>query len=133
MSNIVQDLRDFPAIDPRTCIIAVDPLPEGYNIIPRTIVLDAADEIARLQSKIAELSLALEAPTKEEISARYQLAEARKALEESESSFESIRQTLVDVLNEPGRSAFWRSVEARDAVRKIINAYRPALTGETGK
>lgn len=53
---LVQELRDYPAIDPRTCVVAVDPLPDGYNVIPRASVLAAADEIelANQQREFAE-------------------------------------------------------------------------------
>lgn len=47
-----------------------------------------------------------------------------KALEETEKSFEVIRQMLIGNLNEPERSAFWRAVQQRDAVRADLAAYR---------
>jgi hypothetical protein len=42
-----------------------------------------------------------------------------KALADAERSFEFIRLKLVDCLDEPERSAFWRAVEARDALRGL--------------
>jgi tRNA C32,U32 (ribose-2'-O)-methylase TrmJ len=43
----------------------------------------------------------------------------REALANAEASFEFIRLKLVDCLNEPERSAFWKAVEARDAIRAL--------------
>jgi hypothetical protein len=47
--GLVQELRDYPAIDPRETIIAVDPLENGYCIVPRTTVLQAAARIEELE------------------------------------------------------------------------------------
>lgn len=38
-------------------------------------------------------------------------------LKQAEEAFEFIRLKLVSRLNEPERSAFWKAVEARDAIR----------------
>jgi len=54
MSDLAQELRDYPAVDPRTVVVALDPLPEGYCIIPSTSVQLAADAIDRLQRIASE-------------------------------------------------------------------------------
>lgn len=41
------------------------------------------------------------------------------ALAEAEAAFECIRLILVNRLEEPERSAFWKAVEARDAIRAV--------------
>jgi hypothetical protein len=43
----------------------------------------------------------------------------RDALADAEASFEFIRLTLIDFLEEPARSAFWKAVEARNAIRAL--------------
>ena len=50
------------------------------------------------------------------------------ALVKAEAAFEYIRLTLINHLNEPERSAFWKAVEARDAIRAAVRQSAPVLT-----
>jgi hypothetical protein len=43
-----------------------------------------------------------------------------EALREAESAFEEIRLILVHNLHEPERSAFWKAVSARNAIRAAL-------------
>jgi hypothetical protein len=76
------------------------------------------------------------------------------ALAAAEASFEFIRLTLIDFLEEPARSAFWRAVEARNALLALkpqdggsvvanedistnpaprLHAFKPKDGGESGR
>jgi hypothetical protein len=53
--SLVQELRDYPAIDPCNVIIAIDHLEDGYCIVPRTTVLQAAARIEELEGVLREI------------------------------------------------------------------------------
>jgi hypothetical protein len=75
--DIETELRDYPAIDPRNTIIALNQLPEGYCIIPASSVLKAADEIADLTKANQILQALIGNRDKDVDSLRAQLAEAQ--------------------------------------------------------
>jgi hypothetical protein len=51
-------------------------------------------------------------------------------MRQSEAAFEFIRLRLINNLDEPGRSAFWKAVETRDRLRALIG--QPASNGAVG-
>lgn len=46
----------------------------------------------------------------------------RNALESAQASFEVIRLILIKNLTEPERGAFWKAVQARDAIRSLLTS-----------
>jgi hypothetical protein len=57
--------------------------------------------------------------------AAVEIERLRAALAGAEASFEFIRLKLINCLEEPERSAFWKAVEARDALRIPQDATAP--------
>lgn len=54
----------------------------------------------------------------------------REALKKAKNSFEAIRKTLIKELDEPGRTAFWRSVEGSGACAATLAS--PSIEGQAG-
>jgi len=69
-----------------------------HNFFVGSDIRQMLGEIERLQSQLAEAKLALEAPTKEEIALREQIAEARKVLEPmSDPRYEVLRVAVLKI------------------------------------
>ncbi len=60
MDDVLDLLRNFPAIDPYKTVIAVDPIPEGYCLVPHSVRNEAADEIERLRALADEMRHAID-------------------------------------------------------------------------
>lgn len=130
MSDLAQELRDYPAVDPRTVVVALDPLPEGYCIIPSTSVQLAAAELSRLQR------LASEAVTERD-RLREQLVRAKAAafgdppelhhlqpIEWLHTMIDECRQ-LGDEVNDP--DSWWLMISE---VEKLYSGMKSALPDE---
>lgn len=59
--DIVETLRDFPAVDPYTVVIALDP--GAYCFVPDAVRNEAADEIERLRIALAQINRLARTPS----------------------------------------------------------------------
>src|SRR5512142_3030725 len=119
LRTIEQELRDYPAFDPKNTVIAVDHDPEGYNIIPRTSVLQAADEIASLRAQVETLEAIDLAKAKQIVVLQAQLASARKALE----PFAEIAKEFTPQLSNSHKNTMHWAVPTVGDFRRALVAY----------
>lgn len=92
------------------------------------IVTSATDDVEMQEMRIARWNTRATAPASEGVRDPAQ-SPLIEALVKAEAAFEYVRLALLNHLDNPERLAFWRAVEARDAIRATL-ANEPAASWE---